>query len=179
MARELIRLEEVHRAFGPLTVLESVNLRIDEGDRIGIVGHNGAGKTTLLRTISNQDQDLGDIFLAAGLRLAFLTQIRDLDENATLGEELSRRGRQFQEIEDEIALLEEKMTQPSFYEGDWQPDMDRYQELQSLMARSGGGDVAGHAQEILKALDLAHHPLDIQLSLLSGGERAQVALARQ
>ena len=121
MARELIRLEEVHRAFGPLTVLESVNLRIDEGDRIGIVGHNGAGKTTLLRTISNQDQDLGDISFAAGLRLAFLTQIRDLDENATLGEELSRRGRQFQEIEDEIALLEEKMTQPSFYEGDWQP----------------------------------------------------------
>ena len=154
MARELIRLEEVHRAFGPLTVLESVNLRIDEGDRIGIVGHNGAGKTTLLRTISNQDQDLGDISFAAGLRLAFLTQIRDLDENATLGEELNRRGRQFQEIEDEISLLEEKMTQPSFYEGDWQPDMDRYQELQSLMARSGGGDVAGHAQEILKALDL-------------------------
>lgn len=179
MVRELIRLEEVHRAFGPLTVLESVNLRIDEGDRIGIVGHNGAGKTTLLRTISNQDQDLGDISLAAGLRLAFLTQIRDLDENATLGEELNRRGRQFQEIEDQIALLEEKMTQPSFYEGNWQPDMDKYQELQSLMARSGGGDVAGHAQEILKALDLAHHPLDIQLSSLSGGERAKVALARQ
>ena len=179
MVRELIRLEEVHRAFGPLTVLEAVNLRIDEGDRIGIVGHNGAGKTTLLRTISNQDQDLGDISLAAGLRLAFLTQIRDLDENATLGEELSRRGRQFQEIEDEILHLEEKMANPSFYEGNWQPDMDRYQELQSLMARSGGGDVAGHAQEILKALDLAHHPLGIQLSLLSGGERAKVALARQ
>ena len=43
MARELIRLEDVHRAFGPLTVLEGINLRIDEGDRIGVVGHNGAG----------------------------------------------------------------------------------------------------------------------------------------
>ena len=47
--RELVRLEDVHRAFGPLTVLEGINLRIDEGDRIGVVGHNGAGKTTLLR----------------------------------------------------------------------------------------------------------------------------------
>ena len=46
MARELIRLEEVHRAFGPLTVLEGVNLRIDEGDRIGVIGHYGSGKTT-------------------------------------------------------------------------------------------------------------------------------------
>ncbi len=179
MVRELVRLDEIHRTFGPLTILEGVNLRIDEGDRIGVVGHNGAGKTTLLRTISNQDQDMGDITFAPGLRLAFLTQIRDLDEDATLEEELNRRGRQFQELEDEITEIEAKMATPSFYEGEWQPTMDRYQELQALMARSGGGDVAGHAQEILKALDLAHHPMETKLSSLSGGEKAKVALARQ
>ena len=179
MVRELVRLDEIHRTFGPLTILEGVNLRIDEGDRIGVVGHNGAGKTTLLRTISNQDQDMGDITFAPGLRLAFLTQVRDLDEEATLEEELNRRGRQFQELEDEITEIESQMAIPSFYEGDWQPTMDRYQELQALMARSGGGDVAGHAQEILKALDLAHHPMETKLSSLSGGEKAKVALARQ
>ena len=75
MVRELVRLEEIHRTFGPLTILEGVNLRIDEGDRIGVVGHNGAGKTTLLRTISNQDQDMGDITFAPGLRLAFLLKL--------------------------------------------------------------------------------------------------------
>ena len=179
MARELIRIEDVHRAFGPVKVLDSVNLRIDEGDRIGVVGHNGAGKTTLLRTISDQDQDIGDIVFAPGLRLAFLTQIRDIDEGATLEQEINRRGRQFQELEDEITSLESRMAEPAFYEGDWQPDIDRYQELQSLMARSGGTNVASHAQEILRALDLAHHPLDIPLASLSGGERAKVALARQ
>ena len=179
MARELIRIEDVHRAFGPVKVLDSVNLRIDEGDRIGVVGHNGAGKTTLLRTISEQDQDLGDIVFAPGLRLAFLTQIRDIDEGATLEQEINRRGRQFQELEEEITSLETKMAEPSFYEGDWQPDIDRYQELQSMMARSGGTNVASHAQEILRALDLAHHPLDMPLASLSGGERAKVALARQ
>ena len=179
MARELIRIEDVHRAFGPVKVLDSVNLRIDEGDRIGVVGHNGACKTTLLRTISDQDQDIGDIVFAPGLRLAFLTQIRDIDEGATLEQEINRRGRQFQELEDEITSLESRMAEPAFYEGDWQPDIDRYQELQSLMARSGGTNVASHAQEILRALDLAHHPLDIPLASLSGGERAKVALARQ
>ena len=179
MARELIRIEDVHRAFGPVKVLDSVNLRIDEGDRIGVVGHNGAGKTTLLRTISNQDQDVGDIVFSPGLRLAFLTQIRDIDEDATLEEEINRKGRQFQELEEEIVGLEAKMAEPSFYEGDWQPDIDRYQELQSMMARSGGTNVASHAQEILRALDLAHHPLDMSLADLSGGERAKVALARQ
>jgi len=179
IVRELIRLEDVHRSFGPVKVLDGVNLRIDEGDRIGVVGHNGAGKTTLLRTISNQNQDIGDITFAPGLRLAFLTQIRDIDEGATLEQEIARRGRQFQELDEEITALETKMTDPSFYDGDWQPDIDRYQELQSMMARSGGTNVASHAQEILKALDLDHHPLDMPLSDLSGGERAKVALARQ
>ena len=179
MVRELIRLEEVHRAFGPLTVLEGVNLRIDEGDSIGVIGHNGSGKTTLLRTISNQDQDLGDISFAPALRLAFLTQIRDIDDDATLRQELNRRGRQFLELEEEISELEERMEKTSFYDGDWQPDMERYQELQSLMARSGGGDVAGHAQEILKALNLDQNSMDVPLISLSGGERAKVALARQ
>ena len=179
MVRELIRLEDVHRSFGPVKVLEGVNLRIDEGDNIGVVGHNGAGKTTLLRTISNQDQDIGDITFAPGLRLAFLTQVRDIDEGATLEQELNRRGRQFQELEEEISALEMKMATPSFYDGEWQGDMDRYQELQAMMARSGGTNVASHAQEILKALDLAHHPIEMPLADLSGGERAKVALARQ
>ena len=179
MARELIRLEEVHRAFGPLTILEGVNLRIDEGDRIGVIGHNGAGKTTLLRTISNQDQDVGDITFAPALRLAFLTQVRDIDDEATLGQELNRRGRQFLELEEEISEIERRMEEPSFYDGDWQPTMDRYQELQSLMARSGGGDVAGHATEILKALNLDQSSMEVPLNSLSGGERAKVALARQ
>jgi len=179
VARELIRLEEVHRAFGPLTVLEGVNLRIEEGDRIGVIGHNGAGKTTLLRTISNQDQDVGDISFAPALRLAFLTQVRDIDDEATLGQELNRRGRQFLELEEEISEIEHRMEKPSFYEGDWQPTMERYQELQSLMARSGGGDVAGHATEILKALNLDQSSMEVSLNSLSGGERAKVALARQ
>ena len=179
MARELIRLDDVHKSFGSLHVLEGVGLRVDEGDRLGIVGHNGSGKTTLLRTISNQDQDIGDITFAPALRIAFLTQVRDIEEDATLEEELNRRGRQFQEIEEEITSIETSMADPSFYDGEWQQVMDRYQELQSLMARSGGGDAAGHAKEILKALDLAHHPLDISITQLSGGERAKVALARQ
>ena len=179
MVRELIRLEDVHRAFGAVTVLDGINLRVDEGDRIGVVGHNGAGKTTLLRTISDQDQDVGDITFAPGIRIAYLTQVRDIDENATLEEELNRRGHQFKELEEEISSIESQMADPSFYEGDWQPVLDRYSELQALSARSGGTDVAGHAKNILNALELGHHPLDMPLSKLSGGERAKVALARQ
>jgi len=179
MVRELIRLDDVSKAFGAVEVLAGVNLRIDEGDRIGIVGHNGSGKTTLLNVISDRTCDLGDVTYAPGLRVSYLTQIRDIEEVHTIEQELARRGRQFAEIEAEISGIEERMAEPSFYDGDWQPTMDRYSELQSMMAKSGGLDAASHAKNILTRLGLGHHPLDMPLTQLSGGERAKVALARQ
>ena len=117
-----------------MDVLKDVGFTVMDGDRIGIVGHNGAGKTTLLNTISEQRQDVGDIDLAPGLRMAYLTQIRDLEDGKTIEEELSRKGRQFVELEEEIAEIEARMVDPAFYEGDWQPVMDRYAEMQLTLA---------------------------------------------
>jgi zinc transport system ATP-binding protein len=47
----VVQLEGVSIAFGPVPVLENINLTINQGDFIGIVGPNGSGKTTLLRII--------------------------------------------------------------------------------------------------------------------------------
>ena len=105
MVRELITVEGVDRSFGPVDVLKDINMIVNDGDRIGIVGHNGAGKTTLLNTISEQKQDVGDIDFAPGIRLAYLTQIRDIESDSTIEEELGRKGRQFQELEEEIAAI--------------------------------------------------------------------------
>ena len=179
MVRQLITVEGVDRSFGPVDVLRDVNLIVNDGDRIGIVGHNGAGKTTLLNTISDQLQDVGEIEFAPGLRIAYLTQIRDLESDRTIEEELSRKGRQFQELEEEIAAIEAQMVDPAFYEGDWEPVMERYTQLQQTLAQSGGGNVAGIAKAILVRLGLDKHPMDMQVSALSGGEKAKLALARQ
>ena len=179
MVRQLITVEGVDRSFGPVDVLRDVNLIVNDGDRIGIVGHNGAGKTTLLNTISDQLQDVGEIEFAPGLRIAYLTQIRDLESDRTIEEELSRKGRQFQELEEEIAAIEAQMVDPAFYEGDWEPVMERYTQLQQTLAQSGGGNVAGIAKAILARLGLDKHPMDMQVSALSGGEKAKLALARQ
>ena len=168
MVRELITVEGVDRSFGPTDVLQDINLIVNDGDRIGIVGHNGAGKTTLLNTISEQKQDVGEIEFAPGIRIAYLTQIRDIESDSTIEGELGRKGRQFQELEDEIASIEAQMVDPSFYEGDWEPVMERYSELQQTLASSGGGNVAGIAKGILERLGLDQHPMDMHVSQLSG-----------
>ncbi len=179
MVRDLITVEGVDRSFGPVDVLVDINLLVQDGDRIGIVGHNGAGKTTLLNTISEQSQDVGDIDFAPGIRLAYLTQIRDIDSNSTIEQELGRKGRQFQELEEEIAKIEAEMADPAFYEGDWESVIERYSQLQQTLGESGGGNVASIAKSTLARLGLDKHPMDMQVSKLSGGEKAKLALARQ
>ena len=179
MPRQLINIEGVDRSFGPVDVLLDINLLVQDGDRIGIVGHNGAGKTTLLNTISEQSQDVGEIDYAPGIRIAYLTQIRDIDSNSTIEEELSRKGRQFQELEEEIAGIEAQMADPAFYEGDWETVMERYSELQQTLGASGGGNVANIAKATLTRLGLDKHPMDMKVNKLSGGEKAKLALARQ
>ena len=179
MSRQLISVEEISRSFGAVDVLSDVSFLVNEGDRIGIVGHNGAGKTTLLNTISEQKQDMGDIEFAEGLRIAYLTQVRDIEDDATIEEELARKGRQFLELEEEISAIELDMSKPEFYEGNWQPVLDRYAELQQMLASSGGANVALRAKAILERLGLSHHPMGTKVNKLSGGERAKLALARQ
>ncbi len=71
------------------------------------------------------------------------------------------------------------MVDPAFYEGDWEPVMERYTELQQTLASSGGGNVAGIAKGILERLGLDKHPMDMAVNKLSGGEQAKLALARQ
>ncbi len=60
----MIRVDDVHVAFGDVSVLDGVDLAVEEGEFVGLVGPNGAGKTTLLRTVNGAlTPDDGDVFV--------------------------------------------------------------------------------------------------------------------
>ena len=48
----LARLEGVEKAFGAVRALRGVDLRVDAGECVGLVGHNGAGKSTLMNVLA-------------------------------------------------------------------------------------------------------------------------------
>ena len=59
----LLRLQQVHLAFGDVAILDDVNLQIDAGDRVCLIGRNGAGKSSLIKLlVGEQLPDSGNIW---------------------------------------------------------------------------------------------------------------------
>jgi ribose transport system ATP-binding protein len=56
MAREIIHLESVTKSFGAVQALAGVDLTIQSGEALGLVGHNGAGKSTLMHVLTGTIQ---------------------------------------------------------------------------------------------------------------------------
>ena len=77
--KSVITAEGVTKRFGDRTIIKPFSLRIQRGDRIGIVGANGAGKTTLLRLLTGETApDEGSVTLAKTLDGVIIDQQRSL-----------------------------------------------------------------------------------------------------
>ena len=87
MARNLVNIEEVSKAFDIRALLERVSLGVSEGDRIGIVGRNGSGKSTLMKVIAAiESPDQGRVTKANSVRIGLLSQVDKADPNSTVGD---------------------------------------------------------------------------------------------
>jgi len=81
----LVSLHEVSIGFRGPPLLDSVHCRIEEGDKIGLLGRNGAGKTTLMRMLAGQVQpDHGEISFAPAVTVALLPQDVPRDVRGTV-----------------------------------------------------------------------------------------------
>jgi ATP-binding cassette subfamily F protein uup len=87
MARNLVNLEGVSKAFDIRPLLTKVSIGVSEGDRIGIVGRNGAGKSTLMKIIAGIEKaDVGRVTQGNSVRVGMLSQVDVADKTATVGD---------------------------------------------------------------------------------------------
>ena len=92
--KSVIVAEHVAKSFGERKIIRDFTLRIQRGDRIGLVGPNGAGKTTLLKLLTGElAPDQGEVTLAKTLTGVMIDQQRSLmSPNKTVREVLAEGG---------------------------------------------------------------------------------------
>ncbi|WP_273756612.1 ABC-F family ATP-binding cassette domain-containing protein [Bartonella sp. MM73XJBT] len=86
----VLEAKKISKSYGKRVIVKDFSLRIQRGDRIGLVGPNGIGKTTLLSTLIGQEAvDSGTVRHGYNLSMAFLDQQRILNEEETLAHYLT------------------------------------------------------------------------------------------
>ena len=150
----MIRVKDIHKSFGSLEVLKGVDLEIQKGEIVSIIGKSGAGKTTLLQIIGTLDKaDSGTVVIngvdVSGLSDKELAEFR----NKHIGFIF-----QFHQLLPEFNALENIMMPAMIAHMDWKEAEERATQL---LTDLGLGE------------RLTHKPNE-----LSGGEKQRVAAAR-
>ena len=150
----MIQIENLTKKFGDLQVLKGVNLTIDKGEVISIVGSSGAGKTTLLQLIGTLDKPTSGIIRFNGEDLGRLSSKRlAAFRNRHIGFVF-----QFHQLLPEFTALENIV-------------------IPALIAGRKRSEAEAEAMQLLQVMGLeerAHH----KPAEMSGGENQRVAVAR-
>lgn len=150
----MIKIENITKSFGSLQVLKGVNLTINSGEVVSIVGRSGAGKTTLLQLIGALDRPDAGSILFGGENLCAMSRSKlAAFRNAHIGFVF-----QFHQLLPEFTALENVM-------------------IPSLIAGKGHKEASRDAMELLALMGLENRA-DHKPSQLSGGENQRVAVAR-
>ena len=175
----LLSIQNVTKSFAMNTVLRDVNLTLQAGSRMGLVGANGAGKSTLFKLISGaMEPDEGTISIARGTRVGVLTQEADIQSDLTVQQELERVFEPLREMERRLRALEAEMAEKHADAAEYESLSRSYSNLLDRFERSGGYEWPSRIQGVLAGLGFARGREDQPARVLSGGEKTRLCLAR-
>ncbi len=167
----IFSIQQGYLSYSAAPLLDHVDLHIEEGERLCLVGRNGAGKSTLMKVINKEIQlDDGSVTHLQDLKVARLEQDPPQTESATVfdfvADGVASLGKLLSDYHHQSALLAESHDERV---------MKRMSELQEQLDLQQGWQYETKINQILSMLSLSP---DTALSSLSGGWLRKVALAR-
>jgi len=167
----LINLQNITLSFGGPPILQQVNLQIEQGERVCLIGRNGEGKSSLIKLITGDIKpDSGNIIKQHGLRIASLSQDVQLDINGSVFEVVASGLGELQKL---LTKYHEIVIQLSSGNGAY-----LLTEMETIQQQLEAADGWQAQQRIEKVISLFQLNADLNFSELSGGMKRRVFFAR-
>lgn len=171
-----ISLQNVSRSFGSEVIFSDVTVKIEDHDRIGLVGPNGTGKTTLLRVICGElepDDGSGEIARGADLSIGYQKQNCGLSFEGTIWQEMQSVFADVYALERRMKELQERMAQENT------PALaEEYRRTEDAFLARDGYQIEVKIKTVLTGMGFAEHGFDKCVDKLSGGEQTRLAIAK-
>lgn len=163
----LISMENISKSYSDKVLFNDINLGINDGDKIGLIGVNGTGKSTLLKIISGYEApDSGRILKSNSARIEYLPQSPIFDGNASVLEQV------FKGDSEAMTVLKAYEAATSYASN---VDSAKLINLSSKMDALNLWELESNAKTILTKLGI--FDFNAKMSTLSGGQKKRVALA--
>jgi len=173
----LIQLDKVSVSFGAARILDRVSWGLIPERRVGLIGVNGCGKTTLLRVLADAlAPDSGTVERAKGLRLGFMEQEPALAKDDNMHDAVLSACAEVLDMERRMRCIEHEIADAA--EDKRSVLLARLGRLQERFEHHGGYDCETRVAAVLMGLGFNEDEFNRPVSVLSGGERSRVALAR-
>src|SRR5687767_5933567 len=133
----VLQLTNIEKTFGRRTMFDRLNLSLERGERVGLIGANGSGKTTLFRLLTGKlTPDAGDVSISDGVRLGHLSQDPSFTAGSTVIDEAELAFKELHDLAHKLRDLEHAMADQQG--DDLQKTLDKYQTIQHEFDLGGG-----------------------------------------
>lgn len=177
----LLQLNNIGKSFNGEILISNINLKVEEGEKIGLIGVNGAGKSTLLKIIYGDiSQDEGEIIKSRGKTFAYLKQDSGLNLEHSIKEEMLSVFNELLNVERELRQLEKLMASQEVIEDyeKLEKVMKKYSSKTDYFVMQGGYEIESKINTILNGIGFKNFDLNIKVSKLSGGQKTKLSLAK-
>lgn len=175
----MLNISNLSKIQGGETLYSNVNLQINPGEKVGLVGPNGTGKTTLFRMIIGEEKpDTGQITFPDKFRMAYFSQnVGEMSGESAI-EVVLHGDENIKVLKEKLREYENKLSDPELDPDEMNDILMKMGDVQTEFEKRGGYDLETRAEEVLTGLGIMPEDHHKQIEEFSGGWKMRIALAR-